>query len=833
MLPFRWHSRSRSASLSSLRSPSPTSLSEYHSPAVRLVRLRSRAATKFRWKQIYASLVVISCFIMAILVISAWNRRMAAHPKDSQPQRQEGPFGRFETVAPAAETSDADYWLPLARAVGEKPGGEAAPDAELKGQTTMYEALVPVVQQDEENSPTGSYDSPLVIGANGTMECDTPQCGKIKQWFEEAVVSQADPCRERNTFVCNASLMLPSWDATAGKKTLDELMMPASSFATTSGQGATNEYHSAKEKNGLSYISEACLRYAWNPEEGVEDVLAFLSHFKLDLRNIAEDTTEDPLGRMIELSFEYGLEVLVSFSLDYNVTSDIYNAFVVQINVSSELEEFFWSLGSLNEEAVDDFYQLLLRRYALVEDSEIVQHLQQADVDIYDILNVTTESGTQAKKSIGELARATGVTTDRWTVLLASCCPNQSKCNEYVVTNERSLALVAYVARAGQALRMRRLLAWHVLRCLVAAKADVLAALNHTGLTNPESKCYWLLEKLGDIRYTAIDLFEGIDAVSTRTIASVASFMVQFQNAVASVFNSPQRNKNGGATKIVTKQREVVIPGGDARQLLDAQRGHTFTAFTVIKKRHQKIIIRKQHNGSAKERQLSLKGSSFPFLWLRRLRAWHALPPLLQALLPVMATLADIKRLNAFFRLPYYDARILAAYNFAALGHVVGRAIAHKVDHLRRQDKSMDERWQRFWESSDVIDSNNVYCAEATINENDTWRQKRVNEFVANDALLDHVVGLKMAHLALVSSTNRASLSYSERQLLPGIHLSSKQLFLILHCALGCTMDASRDSHHSIHKNNCMVVYRSFRPFIDKPCAQPTDENALNDCRYI
>ncbi|XP_075559862.1 uncharacterized protein LOC142591420 [Dermacentor variabilis] len=379
------------------------------------------------------------------------------------------------------------------------------------------------------------------------------------------------------------------------ENTLAELMTPASIFATASGQVATNEYHSAKEKNGLSYISEACLRYAWNPEEGVEDILAFLSHIKLDLRNITEDTTEDPLERMIELSFEHGLDVLVSFSLDYNVTGDIYHAFVVQINASSELEEFFSSLGCLNEEAVDDFYQLLLRRYALVEDSEILQHLQEADADISDILNATTESGTQAKKSIADLARATGVTTDRWNVLLASCCPNQSTCNEYVVTNERALALVAYVARAGQALRMRRLLAWHVLRHLVGPKADILAALNHTGLgsdlqedydiaTNPESKCYWLLEKLDGIRYTAIDLFEGMDAVSTHTIASVASLMVQFQNAAASVFNSPQKNENGGATKNVTQRREVVIPGGNTRQLLDAEPAHPFTAFTAIEK---------------------------------------------------------------------------------------------------------------------------------------------------------------------------------------------------------------------------------------------------------
>ncbi|KAH7949617.1 hypothetical protein HPB49_012789 [Dermacentor silvarum] len=623
----------------------------------------------------------------------------AAQPKHFKAQRQEGAFGRIETVAPAAEaTRDVDYWVPSARAAVEKPGGEAAPGAELKRKTTIHDALTAVVEQyEEEDSQPGSYESPLVVGAKGTaaIECDSPQCGKLKEWLEEVVASQADPCRERNTFLCNASLTLPSWDATTGKSTLHERTPRTFISASASEEGAITEDHSSKEKNGLSEISKACLRYAWNPEEGVEGILAFLSHFKLDLRNMAEDTTEDPLERMIELSLGYGLDVLVSFSLDYNVTGDIFHAFDVQINANSELEEFFWSVGSLNEEAVDDFYQLLLRRYALVEDSEIVQHLQEADADISDILNVTTESGTRAKTSIAELAKATGVTTGRWRELLGGYCPTQSTCNDYVVTNERALALVAYVAQAGGGLRMRRLLAWHVLRYLVGPKADVLAVLNHTGLESDLQEDYDVAVSLR------------MDAVSTQSIVSVANFMVHFQNAVASVFKSPLNNRSGGATRNVTKQHDGVIPVGNAREHLDSGRGDPFAAFTGIEK----------HNGDTNDQQLALKGSSFPLLWLRRLRAWHALPPLLQALLPVMASLVHIKRPNDFFRLPYYDIRALAAYNFAALGHVVARAMARKLDEPRRNDKSKGERWQRFLDRTEIIDSSVTYCAEATRNE--------------------------------------------------------------------------------------------------------------------
>ncbi|KAL1480413.1 hypothetical protein MTO96_051046 [Rhipicephalus appendiculatus] len=144
---FGWFSRDRSPSLSPLRPSSLTSLSEYRSPALRLVRLRSRAVAKFHWKEIYASLVVISCLVMALVVIIAWNKKMDASHKEPKSQRQEGPFGRPETVAPVAEpTNGADYWRSRARAAVDKTNVKAAPGAQLKGNVTATpssQTLVP------------------------------------------------------------------------------------------------------------------------------------------------------------------------------------------------------------------------------------------------------------------------------------------------------------------------------------------------------------------------------------------------------------------------------------------------------------------------------------------------------------------------------------------------------------------------------------------------------------------------------------------------------------------------------------------------------------------
>ncbi|KAH8037795.1 hypothetical protein HPB51_017295 [Rhipicephalus microplus] len=392
------------------------------------------------------------------------------------------------------QTNGAIYWQPKARASEDKTNVKAEPGAQLKGKATLTPSsptLDPKTDEDDR-SQTGSYDAPLVAEAEraAASECTSPQCGELKKWFEEVVVSQADPCRERNTFVCNASLVLPSWDGMAEKTPSDQRMLPHMHSATASAKEVATGAGRSNEAVGLSELSQLCLRYAWNPEEGVEDILMFLSQFKLDLRKITDDATEDLLERMMELSFGYGLHPVVSSSMQYSVTSIADHAFILQISTSSQLEEFFWSLERMDEEAVEDFYRLVLTRYALVQDTDIAQLLQEND-------------------------EAT-----LWKKLLRGYCPFQSTCEDYIVTDKRALALMAFMARDGESVNMRRLLAWHTLLHLVGVKADVLALLNRTRsksdyhedydfATSSESKCERLLHRVSGIRGEAIDLFEG------------------------------------------------------------------------------------------------------------------------------------------------------------------------------------------------------------------------------------------------------------------------------------------------------------------------------------
>ncbi|XP_075741778.1 uncharacterized protein LOC142792739 [Rhipicephalus microplus] len=758
-----------------------------------------------------------------------------ARHKEPKSLRQEGPFGHPETVAPIAELNNgANYWQPKARASEDKTNVKAEPEAQLKVKATLTPSLPTLDPKTDEDdrSQTGSYDAPLVVEAERTAasECTSPQCGELKKWFEEVVVSQADPCRERNTFVCNASLILPGWDGMAGKTSSDQRMLPRTHSGTASAkEGATGAGRS-KEAVGLSELSELCLRYAWNPEEGVEDILMFLSQFKLDLRKITDDATEDLLERMMELSFGYGLNPVVSFSMQYSVTSVADHAVILQISTSSELEEFFWSLERMDEEAVEDFYRLVLTRYALVQDTDIAQLLQENDEAISDILNVTADPSPWAKMSIAEVSETTGVSAALWKKLLRGYCPFQSTCEDYIVTDKRALALVAFMARDGETLNMRRQLAWHTLLHLVGAKADVLALLNRTGsksdyhedydfATSSESKCERLLHRVSGIRGEAIDLFEGDAAVPAESIVSVANFMAQFQNAIASIISSPSDNKADRLAVSAPVLREETFADENQTLLQEEQHGYPFAAF--------------RHIEGTEVRGLAPKEMSFPVLWLRRLRAWHALPPLLQVLLPGIASLTDVTHLGDLFRMPYYDARTLAAYNFASLGHVIARVVAHKLDELRRTDKFVDQQWRSFVEDADIIDSRTTYCAEALINENDTWRQKKVNlSDLLEETLMNHVAGLKIAHVALLRSSNTTMGYRSEGQLLPGVRLSSKELFLLMHCALSCALGA-RGFNHFREERHCMVVYRSSRPFIDRPCARPTHENVLNDCRYV
>ncbi|KAL1487416.1 hypothetical protein MTO96_030958, partial [Rhipicephalus appendiculatus] len=241
--------------------------------------------------------------------------------------------------------------------------------------------------------------------------------------------------------------------------------------------------------------------------------------------------------------------------------------------------------------------------------------------------------------------------------------------------------------------------------------------------------------------------------------------------------------------------------------------------------------------GDSEEKEATESSSSFPLLWLRRLRAWHALPPLMQALLPFMATL-DKGQPSDFFRLPYYDDRALPAYNFAALGRVVARALLHYAEELRQNDPTMSERWQSFWGATGIITHGATYCLVASRKQNDTSRPETTNETrTPNWSLGDDNLALKLSYLAFLRShgaSTGATAKPGER--LPGIRLSGEQLFLVMHCALSCSAGDGPDdtSREVATRQKCVVDYATtLKRFADGPCTNAPRVNSIDGCSYL
>ncbi|KAK8759350.1 hypothetical protein V5799_003018 [Amblyomma americanum] len=94
-----------------------------------------------------------------------------------------------------------------------------------------------------------------------------------------------------------------------------------------------------------------------------------------------EDTTNHPVAQMMELSLEYGIDALVAFSREYDVTGNVSTCFSLQIRLNQEVEQFFSVLQSLEEDATEELYSLVLTRYALVNDTGLTEELLEADED--------------------------------------------------------------------------------------------------------------------------------------------------------------------------------------------------------------------------------------------------------------------------------------------------------------------------------------------------------------------------------------------------------------------------------------------------------------------
>ncbi|KAH7942693.1 hypothetical protein HPB51_028624 [Rhipicephalus microplus] len=586
-------------------------------------------------------------------------------------------------------------------------------------------------------------------------------------------------------------------------------------------------------------LMRSCAEYARKPQEGVQDVLSFLSRFNLDIRHMVDDPVEDPLKRMMELSLEYGVVAPVAFSRKYNVIGEASAPFVIDIALNPEVNEFIAASRTMGEEDIEGFYRTFLSHYALVGNSTIKEQLMDSDDEISEFVNDTYGSDQPVKLSIASLSNSTGIPQDHWKELLTLFGRSKHASYEHVTAEEQALAMVAYLSRPDQRLNNRLVLAWHVLRYLVSPKLDVLEALNRTGayenldgvaMLTQEDKCHRLVDNVIGVPYKALDMLEGENAVSIETISNVTRFMAEFQDAAAFVFRDGAKLQDVVASKAASAEGSTTPASRHVALFPESPAGSSEAEYLF-----RALGDTRTDTATSTEPDQAASAPTFPKLWLRRLRAWHALPPLVQALLPAMVSVVNVDSLAAFFRPPYYDVRALPAYNFAALGQIIAQAMAHELIKRRSDDPAVGERWRRFWDEDDQVTGSSVYCLYAGYSENDTRRQSRLEESdLPKEARLDELLGSRIAYLAFQRARHSNASDGGYAQTLPGVRLSSKQLFLVMHCALSCAMGAGHSPAVVIPPDRrCMVMYKARKRFIDTPCGKGPGERVPNECRYL
>ncbi|KAK8772198.1 hypothetical protein V5799_024558, partial [Amblyomma americanum] len=480
-------------------------------------------------------------------------RELGSGKKPFRGSRQRGTFGLPEpTQAQNPEnTEEQDVYRPVQQAAPQ-----TVVTKHRKAALTANDVQPTTAAKHQPDTPASQdiKTSKVTVSAltDSRVECATLLCKNLKDWLHKTVARQADPCKERNTFVCDPSVSFAGFSTPFAKRTV-----LAKAFG---GDDITKkQQHTFSGEDGERRLLKSCLEYAESPDEGVEDIAAFMSHFQLDLRHMVDDPAEDPLDRMMELSLDYGIDSPVSFSRKYNVTGEASAPFVFEITLNPEVKEFLNGVESLDDEEVEDLYDLLLARYALLNDSDVTKQLVDADDD------------------------------NRWRQLFARFGRSEAAVYEHVAADEQAVAFLAYRSQSGGKLGMRRVLAWHVLRYLVGPKADFLSELNRTRaagdileddifVASPERKCGGLVSKVSGVAYRALDILEGTDVVPVQTIVDVTRLMAEFQDAISSVFTLP-KGQTGNLSAVAVASQTNHVPLFAGRMHGRSHPGNLFTAF--------------------------------------------------------------------------------------------------------------------------------------------------------------------------------------------------------------------------------------------------------------
>ncbi|XP_077490887.1 uncharacterized protein LOC144101619 [Amblyomma americanum] len=155
---------------------------------------------------------------MVVAFITGWSRKMGSSKKPFEGSRQRGPFG-------LPQPTEAEHPENTAEEDVNRPIGQAAPRTIPTGPRKLaLPAIDAPPAAATPDRPTAAAtqaiktsEAPLSPLTDSPAECSTVFCRKLKDWFNKTVAVQADPCQERNTFVCDPSVAFPGFSVPLDK----------------------------------------------------------------------------------------------------------------------------------------------------------------------------------------------------------------------------------------------------------------------------------------------------------------------------------------------------------------------------------------------------------------------------------------------------------------------------------------------------------------------------------------------------------------------------------------------------------------------------------------
>ncbi|XP_049520559.1 uncharacterized protein LOC125944254 [Dermacentor silvarum] len=563
--------------------------------------------------------------------------------------------------------------------------------------TEDYTTDAPLYDPRKEAGPAEDEVEPPVFRWVGT--CHTPECMMQRRWLVHMITKQVDPCWETNAFVCDGT-QLPSMEQPIpmdANDTSDDRTSSSTVMSTRGGgllhttPGAFQQPYPTNEE-----LHRACLNYVSQKDDGVDSVRQFMAQFGLDLSSLKTDPNGDLMYTMTQISFAYGVHSLLAMDRAFNLVADPARPFTVLMDISGSASELFVPWEKVTAENWTPYYKGCLEVYGLTaNDTDL-------DALVAELIARDKERAYQAVLSktkhekehfpLHVAGEKIGVSPDFWLASIRHYGRTDYDLSDGVRTTE-AVVSVAAAALRGEDRRMSSLkvVAWHLLRSLMGHKIQCHAAFKKAldtggqkpGLSTPEEVCKWHLGFTETIRGEAIGLIKGPSAMPLARILDITRMMARLQQTAAAITRGPV-----GLRLISADGSEVAsMTFPESTNAHSSQAPRLFAGVDTIPQ------------------------AGFVADWLRRLRAWHVLPPVFQAHLELLAETVD-KMVNGtvphLFAPPYYYDDGLAAYNYAVLGQLISQDIAEYIKAKTTEDEKAS--WKTYWEHYDDLDYKSVYC---------------------------------------------------------------------------------------------------------------------------